>query len=164
MLTPLNVTSSTSDVGDGEFGFERLMPLPAPSFLTKTPQTKLDEEHLKRQTDSMGKLKIRDRAQSGDESGYDSSAEPKRERDGEKKIYAAGAPPTTLKKPKKSPGLALLIGRSINDEEEVIESMSPSGHVNKRRARSRPVSAELLAATPALKSNEVRVRCITLFP
>jgi mitosis inhibitor protein kinase SWE1 len=155
MLTPLNVTSSASDLGDGEFGFERLMPLPAPSFLTKTPQTKADETHLKRQTDSMGKLKIRDWEQSGDESGYDSSAEPKREREGEKRIYAGGAPSSTLKKPRKSPGLSLLIGRNVQKEDEVVESMSPGGHVNKRRARSRPVSAELLAATPAPRNYEV---------
>ena len=71
-------------------------------------------------------------------------------------MYAGGAPPTAIKKSRKSPGLAVLIGRNIQKEDEVVEAMSPGGHVNKRRARSRPVSAELLAATPApSRNNEV---------
>ena len=149
MLTPLNVTHSASDSGDGEpFGFERLAPLPAPSFLVRTPQAKADSDvHLKSQADSMRRLKIKDRGFSSEESGYDSGAEAQEGR------YASDASPSTVKS-KKSPGLALLIGRSIRNDDEVIESMSPGGHVNKRRARSRPVSAELLAATPAVK-NEV---------
>lgn len=158
MLTPLNVTNATSDLGDGEpFGFERLAPLPAPSFGVRTPQTKVDaDSHLKNQADSMRRLKIQDldRETSGEESGYDSGAEAQQEQGG-KRIYAGGAPPSTVKS-RKSPGLALLIGRGIQKDDEVVESMSPGGHVNKRRARSRPVSAELLAATPGPK-NEVRL-------
>lgn len=153
MLTPLSVTHSVSDLNDGEpFGFERLAPLPAPSFATTTPVSKADAEaHLKRQSDSMRRLKIQDRDLSGDESGYDSTAGTKRERESDRKRPTAS--PSTLKaKAKKSPGLALLIGKS--SEDEVIESMSPGGHVNKRRARQRPVSAELLAATPAPRLHE----------
>ncbi|EKM53975.1 uncharacterized protein PHACADRAFT_122634 [Phanerochaete carnosa HHB-10118-sp] len=153
LLTPLRVTSSASDLNDGEpFGFERLAPLPAPSFATTTPVAKTDSDaHLKRQSDSMRRLKIQDRDRSGDESGYDSTAGTKRERESGKKQPTA--PPSTVKpKTKKSPGLALLIGKG--NEDEVIEAMSPGGHVNKRRARQRHMSAELLAATPAPRSNE----------
>ena len=164
MLTPLNVTASraVSDVGDGESSaFERLAPLPAPSFTVRTPQTRADAEaHLKHQTDSMRRLKIKDRNMSGEESGYDSGAEAQQERG--KPVYAGGAPPSTIKS-RKSPGLALLIRKGVQNDDEVIESMSPGGHVNKRRARSRPVSAELLAATPAPRTAEVRLAFFITF-
>lgn len=154
-FTPLNVTSSASDLGeDAPLGFERLAPLPAPSFVTRTPQTKGDAEaHLKKQADSMRRMKIQDRDQSGEESGYDSGSEV-RECEVGRKLFVGGAPSSAVKS-KKSPGLALLIGRAVQNDDEVVESMSPGGHVNKRRARSRPVSAELLAATPAPRNNEV---------
>ena len=65
---------------------------------------------------------------------------------------------------KKLPGLTALIaererGRSGENASEVVEDMSPGGHVNKRRARSRPVSRELLLSahnTPAFKGGLVR--------
>lgn len=156
MLTPLDVThpAKASDAGDDEpFGLERLAPLPAPSFGVRTPQTRPDADaHLKNQTDSMRRLKLKDREMSSEESGYDSGAEGQRER--AKTTYAGGAPPSTVKS-RKAPGLALLIGKGLQKDDEVVESMSPGGHVNKRRARSRPVSAELLAATPAPRAAEV---------
>lgn len=153
ILTPLNITSG--DSGDEGFGFNRLAPLSAPRFTARTPQTKKDtEQHLKKQADSMKKLKLIDRIQSGEESGYDSGAEA-REDEG---MALFAAPPTTAKsKAKKSPGLALRVGKSLSNDDEVVESLSPGGHVNKRRARSRPVSTELLrsvATTPA--PNKVR--------
>lgn len=46
----------------------------------------------------------------------------------------------------------------MDNKDEVVEAMSPGDHVNKRRARSRPVSAELLssvASTPAPNSSQV---------
>lgn len=38
------------------------------------------------------------------------------------------------------------------DKEEVVEAISPGGHIVKRRARSRPVSAELLELYKSPKS------------
>lgn len=46
-------------------------------------------------------------------------------------------------KAKRPPGLSLFTEKGAKNDDEVVESMSPGGHVNKRRARSRPVSREL---------------------
>ncbi|KAI0344770.1 hypothetical protein BDW22DRAFT_1427444 [Trametopsis cervina] len=148
VLTPLNITASS---GNDSFGFNRLAPLPAPRFGTRTPQTRADtEQYLKSQEDSMGKLKLGGRDQSGEESGYDSGFDVEKER-GKRPFIASS---TVKGKGRKSPIRALLVGKALDmaKDEEVAESISPSGHVNKRRARSRPVSTELLrtmASTPA---------------
>lgn len=159
MLTPLNVTSSTSGLGDDGniFGFDRLAPLPAPRFGPRTPQTRADtEQYLKSQADSMGKLRLGERGQSAEESGYASGAESGTDARGGNRLFGSKVPPSTVKgKIKRSPGLPLL----LKDEVEVVEAVSPGGHITKRRARSRPVSSELLksaASTPAL-NNKVRV-------
>lgn len=151
ILTPLNVTAG--DSGDEGFGFNRLAPLSAPQWTARTPQTKADtERHLKKQADSMRKLKLLDRGQSSEESGYDSGAEAK-EVNGIKPLTAS----SVKAKSSKLPSLAIRTAK----HDEVVESMSPGGHVNKRRARSRPVSTELLrsvANTPVSK----KVRCHNL--
>ena len=50
-------------------------------------------------------------------------------------------------------------GKGVENADEVIEDMSPGGHINKRRARSRPVSRELqllsASSTPAHKNTSV---------
>ena len=60
-------------------GFDRLAPLPAPRFSLSTPQNKADTElTLKRQADSMTKLRLNDQnsnTESSDESGYDLGAD-----------------------------------------------------------------------------------------
>ena len=71
--------------------------------------------------------------------------------DREMRLFAA-LPTAAKSKVKRSPGLALRVGKGLSNDNEVVESISPGGHVNKRRARSRPVSTELLrsvANTPA---------------
>jgi mitosis inhibitor protein kinase SWE1 len=44
-----------------------------------------------------------------------------------------------------------IIDARIRQEEEVVESVSPGGHINKRRTRSRPLSDELLAVSSSPK-------------
>lgn len=157
MLTPLTVKSSMSDADSEAFGFDRLAPLPAPSFLVRTPQTRAEtEQYLKNQEDSLGKLKIQDRDPSGEESGYDSGAEIGRPGS------RSGGSIFLDDSSKRLPQLALLIGKSLK-KDEVAEDISPGGHINKRRARSRPVSAELLAATPA-PSKDKQVCYIAVAP
>ncbi|KAI0790739.1 hypothetical protein C8Q75DRAFT_806130 [Abortiporus biennis] len=158
-LTPLTITSSAV-LEDGEgsaLGFDRLAPLAAPRFGARTPHTKAETEaHLKRQADSMTRLKIQDLEQSGDESGYDSGPDIRDiARSAAARLFQAAAPSSANMKGKvnasqlQSPRLRLLIqeGQKKKDD-EVVESVSPGGHINKRRARSRPVSAELLETAP----------------
>ncbi|KAH9938948.1 hypothetical protein B0H21DRAFT_52710, partial [Amylocystis lapponica] len=157
-LTPLNVTSGTCKQDDPDgMAFDRLAPLSAPRFVLRTPQTRAETEmHLKRQAETMTMLKISDLAQSGDESGYDSGPEVRREGDEGRRLFLGGmrSPFSSVKKKTKAakgkapvanaPGLETFIRRGQANQEEVAEAVSPGGHVTKRRARSRPVSSELL--------------------
>ncbi|KAI0949716.1 hypothetical protein AcW1_009242 [Taiwanofungus camphoratus] len=153
-LTPLNVTSASvqrqSDCA--AMAFDRLAPLSAPRFNPRTPQTKAETDmYLKHQAETMTLLKISDMGQSGDESGYDSGAEGRETKDdGQRLFFRGNVTPFSATKAKtksktgghgKSPGLEMFISRN---DDEVAETVSPSGHITKRRARSRPVSAELL--------------------
>ncbi|KAK7692978.1 hypothetical protein QCA50_004619 [Cerrena zonata] len=148
-LTPLNITSSAAALaGDSTFGFDRLAPLPAPRFNLSTPQNRTDTElTLKRQADSMTRLRINDRDhESGDESGYDSG--PDFPEVG-KALFPTSAVKGRVKQklpPLQSPRVQLLAREGQAKEGEVVEAMSPGGHITKRRARSRPVSAELLSS------------------
>ncbi|KAG2028461.1 hypothetical protein BDR03DRAFT_1019766 [Suillus americanus] len=57
--------------------------------------------------------------------------------------------------PKKSLLIAALVPQKGSTKDEVIEAISPGGHIIKRRARSRPVSIELLESvnhTPSPKA------------
>ncbi|KAI0073368.1 hypothetical protein K474DRAFT_1710756 [Panus rudis PR-1116 ss-1] len=140
-LTPLSTTASTA-LEDGTPGFDRLAPLPAPQFTLRTPKTKAETDfNLKRQADSMTRLRIHDVNASGDESGYDSG--------GDIPINTKPLFPSSAVKGKTKPKpLNLQSPRaeiaSHAKDDEVVEAVSPGGHVTKRRARSRPVSAELL--------------------
>lgn len=125
LTTPLTLASAKANNAAPK-GFAFLAPLPAPRFTTRTPHTKAETDvHLKRQTDTMTKLKICDLDDSGDEFGEDSG-------------YADNH----------DPGHELFVDRAgaqvRSNGEEVIEAVSPGGHITKRRARSRPVSVELL--------------------
>lgn len=143
-LTPLSITGGVKPE-DGEsssLGFDRLAPLAAPRFNVRTPHTKAETElHLKRQADSMTKLRIQDMPISGEESGYDSGP------DVRPILGVTATNPRSKGNAKlpllQSPRLNMLKGNH-RKEEEVIEAVSPGGHITKRRARSRPVSAELL--------------------
>ncbi|KAI0645348.1 hypothetical protein C8Q79DRAFT_964213 [Trametes meyenii] len=173
-MTPLNVTSAAAGQTHPDAAatlFDRLAPLSAPRFCSRTPQSKAETElHLKKQAETMTMLSIRDLDQSSaDESGYDSGPNAKRTIDCQRPLFlgTAGGSTTPLSSIKsrarvkagaklKSPGLDVLTRKSpINDE--VAEAISPGGHVTKRRARSRPVSSELLESvhnTPTAVHNQ----------
>ena len=135
------------------------------------------ELHLKKQAETMTMLSIRDLAHSDDESGYDSDPDAIHNRSGtiEKQCLlfmgstggSAAAPFSSIKARSrtkgtvkcKSPGLEVLTRKGLVNDEEVVEAISPGGHVTKRRARSRPVSAELLESvhgTPVAPQDKVR--------
>ncbi|CAL1707700.1 unnamed protein product [Somion occarium] len=162
-LTPLNTTSNLAvDDGESVLGFDRLAPLPAPRFNLRTPQNKTDTETtLKRQADSMTRLRINDMGQSGDESGYDSGGDFP---DAGKTLFPSSAAKGRAKQrppPLQSPRVQLLMKEGQSKEGEVVEAMSPGGHITKRRARSRPVSAELLLSiqtTPEEQKAKSRVQ------
>ncbi|GBE81461.1 predicted protein [Sparassis crispa] len=152
-LTPLNVTSAAGrEQGDSSgVAFDRLAPLSAPRFVLHTPQTKAETEmHLKRQAETMTLLRISDMDRSGDESGYDSGPG----EDNGRRLFGDNAAPNMVSsvaskgKTKvglsRSPALRLLMRKGDTNDTEVVEAISPGGHVTKRRARSRPVSSELL--------------------
>ncbi|KAI0371183.1 hypothetical protein BV20DRAFT_1051922 [Pilatotrama ljubarskyi] len=160
-MTPLNVASalpSHSQPDSANMLFDRLAPLSAPRFSSRTPQTKAETElHLKKQAETMTMLSIRDLDHSADESGYDSGPDAKRTIENQHRLFMAtpgGSPaPLSSIKPRsrvkpaarvKSPGLEVLIRKGLTNDAEVAEAISPGGHITKRRARSRPVSAELL--------------------
>lgn len=153
-LTPLQTTSSCA--------FDRLAPPPlsAPRFGTRTPHTKAEtEKYLKSGEDSLTRLRIMDH----DMATLDSSPDSSREGgtgDGESSLFTDRAN-TSKNKAKRPAGPSPFAEKGAENEDEVVESMSPGGHVNKRRARSRPVSRELLLSasnTPMLKETSVRAR------
>ncbi|KAI8994029.1 hypothetical protein BD414DRAFT_481168 [Trametes punicea] len=173
-MTPLNVTSAvtTRNYGDGTGTlFDRLAPLSAPRFCARTPQSKAETElHLKKQAETMTMLSIRDLDQSADESGYDSDPHTKRTIEKQQRLFMAtpggsAAPRSSIKARSSAqsvakadlPDFETLARKGLSDEDEVAEAISPGGHVNKRRARSRPVSAELLESfhnTPTVSHNQ----------
>lgn len=148
-MTPLTV-ASTEKLNDSGVAFDRLAPLPAPRFILRTPQSKAETElHLKRQAETMTMLTIKDLDRSDDESGYDSGHDILPE-----ELVRGGAMasivPTANTKMGKSAGPETLLDRKgLVKDAEVIEAVSPGGHITKRRARSRPVSAELLESAQA---------------
>ena len=180
-MTPLVVASAAPHVqtSDSARLFDRLAPLSAPRFAPArtTPQTKAETElYLKKQAETMTMLSIRDLDGSGDESGYDSDPDANHNGPGtiEKQHLlfmgstggSAAAPFSSIKgrtRTKgslkgKSPGLEILTRKGLASDDEVAEAISPGGHVIKRRARSRPVSAELLEtvqSTPVPSQNKV---------
>ncbi|THH21177.1 hypothetical protein EUX98_g8445 [Antrodiella citrinella] len=151
-LTPLTTARELDDSESSVLGFDRLAPLAAPRFSTRTPHHKMETDILGRQADSMTRLRLQDREalrdMSGDESGYDSGPEVLELSDAGKRL----APSTVKGKGKLKPpplqptGLNLLLKQGKVHDDEVVEAISPGGHVTKRRARSRPVSAELRSA------------------
>nr|VWO98310.1 Map kinase [Ganoderma boninense] len=181
-MTPLNITSMSGRAqgpASTSLLFDRLAPLSAPRFASvrETPQTKAETElHLKKQAETMTMLSIRDLDRSDDESGYDSDPDAIHNRSGtiekQRILFMAStggsaAPPFSSIKARtrtkghvtgKSPGLEVLTRKGLVNDEEVVEAISPGGHVTKRRARSRPVSAELLDSvhgTPVVSQDKV---------
>ncbi|KAH7920791.1 hypothetical protein BV22DRAFT_1073421 [Leucogyrophana mollusca] len=145
--TPLSISASKTNPASG-VAFHRLAPLPAPRFLTRTPQSKAETEaYVKKQEETMKKLRIRDMDFSDGEWGVveegDSGAEV-----GEDELFMGS--PSTLSRSKsrslspKKPLHISVVPQKGTAKEEVTEAISPGGHIIKRRARSRPVSLELL--------------------
>ena len=145
--TPLGIFSAQNagDSASGNIAFDRLAPLPAPRFTVRTPETKAETEvHLKKHTESMTRLQIGDLDGEGSEALF---SRPSRTVDSN----SAKAKAHTKGKGQPS-SLGRVLGNSLlgtankgkGKDDEVIEAISPGGHVTKRRARSRPVSQELL--------------------
>ncbi|KAI0718962.1 hypothetical protein C8T65DRAFT_69408 [Cerioporus squamosus] len=171
-MTPLSVTATAAHSQDSAaLYFDRLAPLPTPRFDTRTPHTKAETElHLRRQAETMTMLSIRDLDHSADESGYDSDPDANGTIEKQSRLFMGGAggsaapfssikarPRTKTTAKGKSPSLELLTRAGLVNDEEVAEAISPGGHVSKRRARSRPVSSELLESvqsTPVVSHNQ----------
>lgn len=149
-LTPLSTTGSCA--------FDRLAPLPlsAPRFGSRTPRTRAETEAcLRSGEDSLTKLRIKDYDMTAVDSGFDSGSDGPGQSSGSN-LFTDRA--NTNKTKMKRPGLSLFMEKGPENKDEVVESMSPSGHINKRRARSRPVSKELLLSasnTPMTKEHAV---------
>jgi mitosis inhibitor protein kinase SWE1 len=146
-LTPLVVTS-ISNSATGPL-LDRLAPLPAPKFSTGTPQTKAETDaYLQCQTATLTTLRITDLHDSGDEfGGIEDDSGCEMDDDDHCEVLFTGS--MRLKASTGNSSKASRHGPPLNkgkgkEQVEVAEAVSPGGHVNKRRARSRPLSAELL--------------------
>ncbi|KAF8894006.1 hypothetical protein BD779DRAFT_1435579 [Infundibulicybe gibba] len=148
-LTPLKLASSQrpADTPAGDLMFDRLAPLPAPRFTTtQTPQSKVDTDvHLRRQTATLTRLKIADINDSGGDFAIDNDSGCELEEEDPLDNFLGGG----VRVMGKSGSLGRAAGRSSltkkgKAKEEVAEAISPGGHITKRRARSRPLSTELL--------------------
>lgn len=130
-LTPLR-SSQSAKLNDSGISFDRLAPLLAPKFGANTPQSKAETDaHLRCQTDTLTRLRLSDpEVVDFDDAANDSGCE-----------GSAHLSPTMRKHPK---SLTIDSVHRSKAFEEVAEAISPGGHVTKRRARSRPVSFELL--------------------
>lgn len=137
-LTPLKLVHSNKEC-DGIVSFDRLAPPSEPKFITKTPQTKAETEaYLKRQTATLTRLRLSD----PDGIGFDCAAD---DSGCEDDSHVLSPSPTKAKhNGKVAQQPKPLVMDFPHTGKEVVEAVSPGGHVTKRRARSRPVSAELL--------------------
>lgn len=151
--TPLNISAPKPDPSSG-IAFHRLAPLPAPRF-TPQPKSKADADaFVKRQAETMKRLRIRDPDDSDEGWGIiedlDSDGEPVQRLPALRKCKSRSI------SPKKSLLInAALVPQKGSAKDEVTEAISPGGHIIKRRARSRPVSIELLESvnhTPSPKA------------
>jgi len=111
----------------------------------RTPETNAETEaHLIKHTEFMTRLRIGDLDGEGSEALF---SRPNRTVDGNSAKTKAHT-----KGKRKPSSLGRVLGTSLLDMankgkgkgDEVVEAISPGGHVTKRRARSRPVSRELL--------------------
>lgn len=153
-LTPLKLASFTPDDRDkSSFLFDRLAPLPTPKTNARTPQTKAEADlYLKRQTATLTRLRISDCDGSDDD--FDRGASDSGCEIGEDEANTLFLSNARMKH--KVPSMGKSAGRTLVNKgklnEEVAEAISPGGHVTKRRARSRPVSAELKQSVRSPKS------------
>ena len=169
--TPLSISAAKADPASG-VAFHRLAPLPALRFGTRTPQSKAETEaYLKGQAETMKRLRIRDMENSDEDwgviEGDDSACEVEERNDMATKKPLSNRLPLLSRRSKnqlRSPRKPLAV-RAVPQKgstlDEVTEAISPGGHILKRRARSRPVSLELLCSvnqTPSpTASSHVRI-------
>ncbi|KAG7098718.1 hypothetical protein E1B28_000631 [Marasmius oreades] len=157
-LTPLSITSNPTR-GNQTPSMDRLAPLPLPAFTARTPKSK-SAEH--KQT-SMHSLRITDLNNSdedlhtGNDSGLDVGDEEQADA-----LFLGGDNPALgaviFRKPLR------MKGRGNKDSDEVAEAISPGGHITKRRARSRPLSNELLESVRAPTSAAMPKTSGVMFP
>ncbi|KAF8555319.1 hypothetical protein OG21DRAFT_1521869 [Imleria badia] len=152
--TPLSISAAKADPASG-VAFHRLAPLAAPRFGLHTPQSKAETEaYLKGQAETMKRLRIRDMENSDEDWGVieddDSACEMEERYDvATKKLLPNKFPllsrrsKNQLRSPRK-PLTIKAVPQKGSTYDEVTEAISPGGHILKRRARSRPVSLELL--------------------
>ncbi|KAG6842142.1 hypothetical protein C0991_001635 [Blastosporella zonata] len=140
-LTPLVIASQRTNSTTDVVMLDRLAPLPAPKFVASTPQTKAETDaYLRRQTATLTRLKLSDYVEPGDESEAmqnDSGCEM-----GDDLLFSDAK-------------LKLAANGKGKDKEEVAEAISPGGHIIKRRARRRPLSAELLESVRSPSPSKV---------
>ena len=169
--TPLSISAAKADPASG-VAFHRLAPLPALRFGTRTPQSKAETEaYLKGQAETMKRLRIRDMENSDEDWGVieddDSACEVEERNDVATKKFLPNKLPLLSRRSKnqlRSPRKPLTL-KAVPQKgstcDEVTEAISPGGHILKRRARSRPVSLELLGTvnqTPSPSaSSHVRI-------
>lgn len=156
--TPLNISAPKPDPSSG-IAFHRLAPLPAPRF-TPQPKSKAEADaFVKRQTETMKRLRIRDMHNSDEDWGLVEF------RDSDEECVQRL--PTLRKSKSQSVSLkkpffinVVPLPQKGSPQDEVTEAISPGGHIIKRRARSRPVSLELLESVKRTPSPKVRsARC-----
>ncbi|KAF5380622.1 hypothetical protein D9615_004544 [Tricholomella constricta] len=138
-LTPLmissqrNIPGSVADVAM----LDRLAPLPAPKFTPATPQTNAETDaHLRRQTATLTRLKLSDFIETREDiEGANNDSGCEMDDDDQSDALFTG-----------SVRLQGKVSYTVKgkEKEEVAEAISPGGHIIKRRARRRPLSAELL--------------------
>ncbi|KAF9049878.1 hypothetical protein BJ165DRAFT_1454518 [Panaeolus papilionaceus] len=161
-LTPLALTGTKGSL-DSTILFDRLAPLPAPKFTARTPQTKAETEaYLKSQTATLTRLRLCDQANVYDKRLHDdtefdslandSGCDMDMDMDEDPTSNALFNPPKPMTKLQLRPSVKTKpkplsfasTSMSVKDQEDIVEAVSPGGHISKRRARSRPVSSELL--------------------
>jgi mitosis inhibitor protein kinase SWE1 len=144
-LAPLKLASCTAeDRVSSPFHFDRLAPLPTPKTCARTPQTTAEADfHLTNQTSTLKHLRITDRNNSADEfaSHANDSASDVDDDEANTLFYSNARMKNKVTNAGKLAGRVFVNKDRFKDE--VVEAISPGGHITKRRARSRPVSAEL---------------------
>ena len=173
--TPLPISAAKADPASG-VAFHRLAPLPALRFGFRTPHTKAETEaYLKGQAETMKRLRIRDMENSDEDWGVieddDSACEMDERYDVATKKSLSNKFPllsrrsrNQLRSPRKPLNIKA-VPQKGSALDEVTEAISPGGHILKRRARSRPVSLELLESvhqTPSPSaSSHVRISLLS---
>ncbi|KAF9565559.1 hypothetical protein CPC08DRAFT_683679 [Agrocybe pediades] len=166
-LTPLKITNH-SKRSDNAVAFECLAPLPAPKFNLRTPQSKAETDaYLKRQTATLTRLRLTDpaAAAANDETEFDGAATDSGcemdEDDPSDSLFLSNArrKPASAQLPK-TLNFHSPVSKGKEKAVEVVEAVSPGGHINKRRARSRPVSSELREHTFKVPKSPIRPSAI----